>query len=115
MFVDSGFPKRMDSLRKSELRLSNTNTTTNHQTVYDDKDPKKAEICRSLIRKYKSEGKWLGADREDNFSHNVYSFNGEGQVLENVMDKRTGHWIKQRIVGEDYVGYRGWGDSHFDP
>jgi len=113
MFLDSGFPKRMDSLRKSELRSSTT--TTDYKTVYDSSDVKKAEICRSLIRKYKSEGKWLGADREDNFSHNVYSFNGEGQILENVMDKRTGHWIKQRIVGEDHVGYRGWSDLHSDP
>ena len=112
---NGGFQRRMDSL-DNHLRTSNTTTTTtNYKTVYDSSDVKKAEICRSLIRKYKSEGKWLGADREDNFSYNEYSFNGEGQVMENVMDKKTGHWMKQRIVGEDRVGYRPWNDSHFDP
>ena len=93
--------------------ISRTHTTTmNYKTVYDDNgDVEKAKICSTLIQKYKKAGRWLGADREDNLSYNVYSFNGEGQVMENVIEKTSGHLIKQRIVGEDHVGYRPWDDS----
>ena len=82
----------------------------NYKTVYYNGDVEKAKICRTLIQKYKKAGRWLGADREDNLSYNVYSFNGEGQVMEKVIGKTSGHLIKERIVGEDHVGYRPWNE-----
>ena len=116
-FFASGFQRRMDSLdnylRKSEPRPS-INTTMNYKTVYDDVDVNKAQICRTLIQKYKMAGKWLGADRVDNLSYNVYSYNEEGQVIEIMIDKSSGNPIKHRIVGEEHIGYRGWDGPSFN-
>jgi hypothetical protein len=105
-----GPPPRHNYVGMSSL----SSTSYNHhqpalKTVYDGVFEEKADECRDLIQRLKTEGKWQGADRDDHFSYNVYSMNPMGQVLENVFDAKSGTFSKHRIVGDPYgPAYHGW-------
>ncbi len=100
--------KRHNSTPRQYVGMSSMGYTP-VKTVYDGIDESKADECRSLIQTFKREGKWLGADRDDHFSLNVYSINSLGQVLENVFDNQSGTYAKHRVVGDRRgPSYNGW-------